>query len=95
MSNWTQLSLAKLKTLVRYWKRERQWEGTCSVMEEWPKSDDMFRFRLGRLQRNSRIIKRRRDTARQSHSESIHAQAKDHCKKQCSDRAVCGGIGSV
>ena len=35
-----------------------------------------------RKQRNAKIIKRRRDTARQSHPESIHAQTKYHCKKQ-------------
>ena len=29
-----------------------------------------------------KIIKRRRDTARQTHTQSIHAQATYHCKKQ-------------
>ena len=33
-------------------------------------------LRLGRTQRNSQIIKRRRDTARQPHPENIHAEAK-------------------
>ena len=46
-----------------------------------------FRFRLGRLQRNSKIIKRRRDSARQPHPENIHKQAKHLCKKQRKNRA--------
>ena len=40
-----------------------------------------------------KIIKRRRDTVRQPHPESVHAQAKDHCKKQRRGRTECGSIG--
>ena len=36
---------------------------------------------LGRLQRDSKIIKRRRDIARQSRPEGIHTQAKYHRKE--------------
>ena len=36
---------------------------------------------MGSLQINSKIIKRRRDTARQPRIESIRAQARYHCKK--------------
>ena len=59
------------------------------------RSDNVYRFRLGRSQGNSTIIKRRLDTARQSRRESIHAQAKYHCMNQCRDRAVCSSVGSV
>ena len=72
MSNPTQQSLAKLERLVEYLKRERLWGR---------RSDDFFRIRMGRLQRNSKIIKRKRDTFRQPHLGSIHAQAKDQCKE--------------
>ena len=36
MSNSMQQSFARLKRLVGYLKREREW-GTCSVMEAWSK----------------------------------------------------------
>ena len=95
MSNRAQQSLALLKRLVRYLKRERQWEAHIQVWKHGRRSDDIFRFRLGRLKRNSTIIKRRCDTARQPHLESIHAQAQDHCKKQRRSRAVCCSIVTV
>ena len=74
---------------------ERQWDKCSEMWKEGRRSDNMFSFRLGRLQRNSKIIKRRLDTAREPHPESTHAQAKDHCNRQCGGRAVCGSIGSV
>ena len=84
MSNPAQQSLAKLKMLVRYVKRERQLGARIQSSENGRRSDDIFRFRLGR-----------RDTARQSHFESIHTQATDHCKKQRRSTAVCCNYGSV
>ena len=95
MSNPTQQSLAKLKRLVRHMKRERQWDRVFSYGRMVERSDGLLRFRLGSLHMNSKIIKRRRGTVRQSHSESIHTQAKDHCKKQRRSRAVCCIIESV
>ena len=81
MSNPTHQRLAKLKRLVRYLKRERQWrEHVFSYGRMVEEVTTFFRFRLGRLQRNSNIIKRRRDTERQPHLESMHAQAKDHAR---------------
>ena len=85
MLNPAQQSFAKLKRLVRYVKRERQCGQTFSYGKNGRRRDNVYRFRLGRLQANSKIIKRRRDTARQSRLESTHAQAKDHCKKQCTE----------
>ena len=86
MPNPTQHIFAKLKRFVKNLQRET---------EIGRRSDDIFRFRMGRLRRNSKIIKRRRATARQSHLESIHTQAKYHCKKQRRSRAACCSIGSV
>ena len=57
-------------------------------IEKRPEGHPVFR-----LQESE--IKCGRDTARQSHVESIHTQAKDHCKKQCRGRGVCGIIGFV
>ena len=45
-------------------------------------SDDMFRFMLGKQERNSKIIKRNGDTARQSRPESMQTQATNRCKKK-------------
>ena len=61
MSSPNQQSLAKLKRLVRYLKRERQWGqmfGYGRLVEEVTTFTD---FGLGRLQGNSKIIKRKRD----------------------------------
>ena len=66
-----------------------------SSVQQWrdaPRSDHIRRLRLGRLQRDSKTIKRRSGAARRSHSEGIHAQTKDHSKKQCRGRAVCGSF---
>ena len=95
MSNFPQQSLAKWKRLVRYLKRDRRWGYIFSYGRMVEKVTTFFRFRLGKLQRNSNIIKRRRDTARQPHPKSVHAQAKDHCKKQRRSRAVCCSIESA
>ena len=73
MSKPTQKSLAKLKRLVTYSKSEKQW-----AIQRWKngrRSDNVYRFRFGRLQGNSKIIKRRRDTARQSRPEKKHTRA--------------------
>ena len=91
----TQQSLAKWKRFVRYLKRQRQWSPTFSfgrmVEEVTTFTDSDWAGR----KKNSTITKRRLDTARQSCPESIHAQAKYHCKHECRDRAVCSSIGSV
>ena len=50
---------------------------------------------LGRLERDSAVTKRWRDIARQSHSEGLHARAKDHRKEQCRGRAIRSSIGSI
>ena len=55
----------------------------------------MLRFRLGRMQRNLEIVKRRRDTALQSHPERIHAKVTSHGEKHRRGRAACGSIGRV
>ena len=86
MSNPTQQSLAKLKRLVRHLKRERQSDGVFSFGRMVERSDGLLRFRLGSLQINSKMIKRRRGTVRQSHSESIHASKRslqEAAQKQC------------
>ena len=56
-SNPTQQSFTKLKRFVRYLKRERQW---CQLLrKDGRRSDNVCRFRLGKFQGNSKIIKRR------------------------------------
>ena len=57
-------------------------------------SDNIFTFRLGRLQRNSKIIKRRRDTARQPHPERTHTQAKDDREKQRTSELYAAAVGA-
>ena len=94
MSHPTQQRLAMLKRLVRS-KNVRDNGSNIQQLKTYRRSDNVCRFRLGRLQGNSKIIKRRRDTARQSFPESILAQAIEHRKKQCTGRAVCSSIGSV
>ena len=56
-----------------------------SRVQSWKngrRGEDKFRLKLGRLQGNSNVIKCRCDLVRQSHVESIHTQATDHCKEQ-------------
>ena len=56
-SSSTQQSLAKMKRLVGYLKRER----TGAHFQLWKngrRSDNIFKFRLRRLQRKSKVIKR-------------------------------------
>ena len=93
MSNPSQQSLAKLKRLTRYLKRERQW----GQMFKYGKllKRQCLRIRLGRLQGNSEIIERWRGDARRTRLEGVHAKTENHCKEQCRGRAVCGSIGSV
>ena len=57
-------------------------EASIQLWRNGQRSDDIFRFRLGRLRRNSKIIKRRRGTALQSHPESIHTQAKSSAEAE-------------
>ena len=57
MSSPTQQSLSKLKRLVRYLKRERQRGSKIQILEIGRRGDNMHRFKLGRLQGNSKIIK--------------------------------------
>ena len=57
-------------------------------------SDNIFTFRMGKLQRNSKIIKRKRNTARQSHPERTHTQARDDCKKQCTSELYAAAVGA-
>ena len=90
--NPTQQSLAKLIMLVRYLKRERQrgqifsygrlvQEVTTDVASDWAGCKAI---------RKSRV-----DHVRQTHTESVHAQAENHCNKQCRSRALCCSFGSV
>ena len=51
------------------------------ILEISRRGDDIHRIGLGRLQRNSEIIKRRRGNACRSCPESIHAKAEYHCKE--------------
>ena len=51
-------------------------------MKDGRRSDNIYRLRLGRLQRDSKIIKCKRNIARQPRSESVHAQAKCHCEEE-------------
>ena len=78
-------SLDKLKRRDMYLKRERQWRQIFSCGT----GDDIFRLRLGRMQGNTEITKRRRDADRRSHVEHPHTHAKDHCEKQ--RRVACSG----
>ena len=70
-------------TLLVVTLREGEERGICSR-----RSDDLFRFRLGRLQRNTKIIRRRRDTALQAHTENIHAQTEDYWER-LSRKGLC------
>ena len=66
-----------------------------SVMENQWRGDDTFRLGLGRLQGYTEVIKRRRDTDRQSHVESIHTQTKNHGEKQRRVRSVRSIVGRI
>ena len=95
MSGPTQQSLAELKRLVRYLKRERQWG---QVFEKGKLAEELTVFTglgLGRLQRNPKVIKRRRGDARWSCLESVHAKTEDHRKEQHRGRDIRCSIGSV
>ena len=68
---------------------------SVQLWKDGRRSDHIHRLRFGRLQRDSKVIKHRRDIARQTHSEGTHAQAKYHRKEQCRGRTVRSSIGSV
>ena len=57
--------------------------------------DDIFRLGLGPLQGDTDMIKRRRDTHRQSHVESLNTQTKDHCEKLRRVRVVRSSVGRI
>ena len=63
MSRPTQQSLAKLKRLVRYVKREKQWRSIIRMLEIGRRGDNIHRPGLGWLQGDSKVVERRRDDA--------------------------------
>ena len=95
MSNPTQQSLAKLKRLTRYLKRERQWGQVFKdgkIVEEVTMFTDAD---WGRLQGDSEVIKCWCGDAWRTHLEGLHTKTEDHRKGQCRGRAVRGSIWSV
>ena len=95
MSNPTQQCVAKLKRLTRYLKRERQW-GQVFKYEKTGEEVTMFhRFRLGRMQGNSKVIKRRRSGVRYTRLEGIHKKAENYCEEQRRGRTIRSSIGSI
>ena len=60
VSSPNQQSLASLKRLVRYLKRDRQW---CQKFGHGRLVNNINKLGLGRLRGNSKVIKRRRDNA--------------------------------
>ena len=63
---------------------------SVQLWKDGQRSDHIRRLILGRLERDSKVVKRRSDTARQSRP--IHAQTKDHGKEQCRGRVVRSSI---
>ena len=95
MSSSNQQSLAKLKRLARYLKRERQWR---QVFEHGKLAEELTVFTdsdLAGLQRDPKVVERRRDDAGKTHPESIHTKAEGDCEEQRRGRTVCSSIGSV
>ena len=82
MSNPTQQSLAKLKRLVRYLKRERQW---CHTFEYGRMAEEVTTFTDSGWASYKETRKSSSAGARRSCLQSVHAEAKDHCKKQGRD----------
>ena len=75
MSNPNRQSVENLKRLVRCLKRERQWGQVFSYRKMANEVTTIHRLRLGPLQRDSKVVTFRSDTAGQPHSEGIHTQA--------------------
>ena len=65
------------------------------IVEGGLRSDDILRLRLSRPQENTKVHKCGRDTARQSHVESIPTQTTYHCKEQRGVRNVRSSVGGV
>ena len=95
MSSPNQHSLAKLKRLARYLKRERQWGQVFEYGKLAEGADSVHGLGLGQLQGDSKVVERRRADAGKTHPESLHTKAEGHCKEQRRSRTVCSSIGSV
>ena len=94
MSNPNQQSLARLKRLARYLKRERQ---RGQLFEYGVLTEELTVFtdsdRAG-CKETRKVVKCRSADAGKAHTEGIHAQTESHRKKQRRGRAVCSSIGS-
>ena len=94
MSNPNQQSLARLKRLARYLKRERQWGHVFKYEKIVTRSDNIYRFGLGRMQENSKIIKRWRGDARRTRLEGVHAKTENHCKSSAEAELYAAALGA-
>ena len=57
-------------------------------------ADSVHGFGLGRLQRDSKVVERRRADAGKTHPEGIHTQAEGHCKKQRRGELYAAALGA-
>ena len=95
MSSPTQQSLAKLKRLTRYLKRERQWgqvfKNGKPIEEITVFTDsDWAGCKQTRKSSSAGIV-----MLGETRLEGVHAKTEDSRKEQCRVRAVCSSFGSV